>query len=103
MLSGPRDAQVKLETIDALRGRSEQMPTKTNLRAYIQALERERRSLSRAGPRRDEAVERAAREIEAGRAAVSDWAPSEDGWEIVAAASSTCLCASVLCGLPTTG
>ena len=84
MLSGARDAQVKLETIDALRDRSERMPTKTNLRAFVRALERERRSHGRAGMKRDAVVERAAAEIEAGRAAVGEWAPAEDGWDLVA-------------------
>ena len=84
MLSGARDAQVKLETIDALRRRSGRMPTKTNLRAFVQELERERRSLSRAGSNRDATVERAAAKIEAGRDAVREWAPADDGWGLVA-------------------
>lgn len=84
VLSGARDAQVKLETIGALTGRPGRMPTKTNLRAYVQALERERRALSRAGAKREAAVARAVAEIEAGRVAVRGWAPSEDGWGLVA-------------------
>jgi CHAD domain-containing protein len=83
LLSGARDAQVKLQTIGSLRGH-EGMPTKTNLRAFVQALEKERRAHSRAGEQRDEVVKQAIAEIRAARATVPEWAPSEGGWELFA-------------------
>jgi len=88
LLSGPRDAEVKLETIDALREAGGEMPTKATLRRYIRALERERDEHSRAGEARAELVERIGAEIEAGRAAIRGCSLDTDGWDLVGAGLS---------------
>ncbi len=79
LLSGARDAEVKLGTIDVLREEDGDMPTKKTLRNYIRALESERDEHSA-----DEAeLERAATEIEAGGAAIEDWDLERDSWDLV--------------------
>ena len=83
LLSGARDAEVKLETIDVLRDADDEMPTKATLRRYIYSLESERDKHSRAGEERGELTERVQAEIEAGRAALDDWALDCDDWELV--------------------
>jgi CHAD domain-containing protein len=80
LLSGARDAEVKLETIDLLRDGDGEMPTKTTLRKYIGSLESERDGHAAA----DADLERAATEIEAGAAAIEDWNLDSDSWELVA-------------------
>jgi CHAD domain-containing protein len=83
LLSGARDAEVKLETIDTLRDADGEMPTKAKLRKYIYSLERERDEHSSAGDERRELGERVAGEIESGRDALGDWSLGEDGWDLV--------------------
>ena len=79
LLSGARDAEVKLETIGALRKEDGDMPTKKTLRNYIRVLESERDEHSA-----DHAeLERAATEIEAGSAAIQDWDLERDSWELI--------------------
>jgi CHAD domain-containing protein len=82
LLSGARDAEVKLKTVDALRERGDGMPTKATLRKYIYSLESERDEHVRAGRERTSQV---VTEIEAGRAATADWSLADDGWELVGA------------------
>lgn len=84
MLSGPRDAEVKLETIDALRELEPQMPTKATLATYIRSLEADRDELAGDDDARDRVGERARAAIEEGREAVEGWALSADGWGLVA-------------------
>ncbi|HEX6117714.1 MAG TPA: CHAD domain-containing protein [Solirubrobacterales bacterium] len=83
LLSGARDAEVKLETIDILRDADDEMPTKATLRKYIYSLESERDEHSRAGAERRELTERFEAELEAGRAALGDWSLDRDGWDLV--------------------
>ena len=83
LLSGARDAEVKLETIDALREAGGEMPTKATLGRFIYSLERERDEHSRAGAERRELTGRVATEIEAGKGALADWGLREDGWGLV--------------------
>jgi CHAD domain-containing protein len=78
-LSGARDAEVKLETVDTLRKQDGDMPTKRTLRKYLRALESEREE--HVADRGE--LERAASEIEAGRAAIDDWDLEQDSWELV--------------------
>ena len=85
LLSGARDAEVKLETIDALRDSDDEMPTKATLRKYIYSLERERDEHSGNGAERRELTERVATEIEAGKSALDDWDLGEDDWDLLGA------------------
>ena len=85
MLSGPRDAEVKLETIAALRERFGDSFPERGLAPLIEALERERRELSEgisldggAGP-----TATAALQIEAGRDAIADWTLDYEGFELI--------------------
>jgi CHAD domain-containing protein len=80
LLSGARDAEVKLETIQALRKQDGEMPAKKTLRRYISSLEAERDDHAAA----DAEVERAASEIEAGAGAVDDWNLRTDSWGLIA-------------------
>jgi hypothetical protein len=82
MLSGARDAEVKLETIDALREAGGEMPTKAALRRYIYALESERDEHSRADAERRELAKRIETELEAGRAALDDWSLGSGDWDL---------------------
>jgi CHAD domain-containing protein len=84
LLSGARDAEVKLQTIDALRDADPDSPTKAALRKYVYSLERERDSRSEPGEERRELVDRVVAELEAGLAAVADWPLERDGWELIA-------------------
>jgi CHAD domain-containing protein len=86
LLSGARDAEVKLATIDALRKQDGKMPTKKTLRRYIGSLRAERDEHAAA----DGHVERAATEIEAAAGAVGDWSLETDSWELVAPGLGRC-------------
>ena len=79
LLSGARDAEVKLETIQRLREVDGEMPGDAGLRDYVRSLESERdyRVADRAE------LERAASEIEAGATAIEDWALERDSWGLV--------------------
>lgn len=83
-LAGARDAQVKLETIEALRADDPRAPAASAIRAYLEALESERDAHGRPGAGRDATTARAVSEIEAGRTALAGWAPAASGWELVA-------------------
>jgi CHAD domain-containing protein len=83
LLSGARDAEVKLETIDLLRDADDRMPTKAKLRKYIYSLEKERDEHSQAGAERNELSERVAAELEAGEAAIGDWSLDGGDWALV--------------------
>jgi CHAD domain-containing protein len=80
LLSGARDAEVKLGTVDALRKRDGEMPTKKTLRKYIRSLEAEREGHVAA----DKDLDLAASEIEDGAAAIGEWELAEDSWDLVA-------------------
>jgi CHAD domain-containing protein len=83
LLSGARDAEVKLETIDLLRGAGEGMPTKAKLRKYIYSLEKERDEHSQADAERAELTERVAAELEAAELAIGDWSLDGGDWALV--------------------
>ncbi|MGH2961830.1 MAG: CHAD domain-containing protein [Solirubrobacterales bacterium] len=87
VLSGPRDAEVKLETIAALQERFGDSFPGDGLAVLIRALEDERRALSEgmslddgAGP-----AATAALQIEAGRDAIADWSLDGEDFELIAA------------------
>jgi CHAD domain-containing protein len=82
MLSGARDAQVKLETLAALRERFDDRLSADGLALFVHALDGERERL--ADPDGDAlALDRAAGAIEAGRAAISEWPLHADEWSLV--------------------
>jgi CHAD domain-containing protein len=77
LLSGVRDAQVMLETLDHLEERS---PDGLGAGELRKRLEEERKRETRlAGEREDEAIAA----IEAGRDAISEWPLSGDDWTLV--------------------
>ena len=83
LLSGSRDAEVKLETLAALSRRFDDLPADA-LEDWEGMLETERDEL--AGALRDETAGRIAEAvdaIEAGRNAIDDWAPRTDSWALV--------------------
>lgn len=82
MLSGARDAQVKLETLAALRERfGERLPA-DGMALFAHALERERERL--ADPDGEVlALDRAAGAIEAGRNAIAEWPLHADEWSLI--------------------
>jgi CHAD domain-containing protein len=82
LLSGPRDAQVKLETLHALRERFPGRLSEMRLAPLIAALEDERdrhlRSNGAGGP-----VDQAVAEIGAGRDAIAEWRLDGDEWSLI--------------------
>src|SRR5919197_2489211 len=81
-LSGARDAQVKLETLVALRERFEERFAEDELALLEHALEAERERL--ADPGGDPlAVDRATGAIDAGRDAIADWPLHADDWSLI--------------------
>jgi CHAD domain-containing protein len=79
VLAGPRDAEVKLATLDSLRGRYRDRLSDVSLRRFVSALRSERESAAR-----EVGVDRAAAEIDAGREAIEDWPLGRDGWSLLA-------------------
>jgi CHAD domain-containing protein len=81
MLSGARDAQVRLETLAALRERFEDRLSADGLAPFVHALDGERERL--ADPDGEAlALDRAAGAIEAGRDAIAEW-QLHDGWSVI--------------------
>jgi CHAD domain-containing protein len=82
MLSGARDAQVKLETLAALRERFDDRLSANGLALFVHALEGERERL--ADPEGDALqLDRAAGAIEAGRDAITEWPLHDDEWSLI--------------------
>jgi CHAD domain-containing protein len=82
LLSGPRDAEVKLETLRALRERFSGRLSEMRLAPLAAALSAEReRHLSSTGA--DGPVEGAVAEIRAGRAAITEWPLDGDEWSVI--------------------
>jgi CHAD domain-containing protein len=82
MLSGARDAQVKLETLAALRERFDDRLSADGLALFDHALEGERERL--ADPEGDAlALDRATGAIEAGRDAIAQWPLHDDEWSLI--------------------
>jgi CYTH domain-containing protein/CHAD domain-containing protein len=82
LLSQSRDAEVKLETLGALRERfGEELPD-VAARAWCAALEAEREEIAGAGG--GEAAERIELAIAAGRDEIRDWPLCGDSWKLIA-------------------
>jgi len=81
LLSGPRDAEVKLATLAGLR---ERYPDETPAAATLQrALELEHARLAAGGPELDARIEQAAAAIAAGDAEIDGWPLDGDGFDLV--------------------
>jgi len=88
LLSGSRDAEVKLETLLALRHRFDDLPTATAER-WAGMLETERDELTAAIRAEDQArIAKATEAIAAGRAEIQGWSLSTDSWALVEAGLS---------------
>ena len=84
LLSGPRDAEVKLETLTGLRERyPEEMPATDRLRSALEA-ERERLAGAQAGDL-EQRLEQAAEAIAAGGMEVDGWELTDDDFELLRA------------------
>jgi CHAD domain-containing protein len=86
-LSGPRDTEAKIETLDALAERyGDELPQ--SFGALREGLEQERKALIAAQSENDSEIRglaaRAAREIAAGRAAIEEWRFTKAGWKLLA-------------------
>jgi CHAD domain-containing protein len=82
MLSGARDAQVKLEALAALRERFDDRLSADGVTLFVHALDGERERL--ADPEGDAlALDRAAGAIGAGRDAVAEWPLHDDEWSLI--------------------
>ena len=79
VLAGPRDAEVKLDTLDSLRRRHRDRLSDVSLRRFEDALRSDRETAAR-----EVGVDRAAAEIDAGREAIEDWPLRRDGWSLLA-------------------
>jgi CHAD domain-containing protein len=82
MLSGARDAQVKLETLAALRERFDDRLSADGLTLFVHALDGERERLADPGAEAL-ALDRAAGAIEAGRDAIAEWPLHDDEWSLI--------------------
>jgi CHAD domain-containing protein len=85
LLSGTRDAEVKLETLAALREQFGDRFPQAGLLPLADALEEERRALSGEDSRNGSATsaEVAARQIEETRDAIAEWPLDGDGFELI--------------------
>jgi CHAD domain-containing protein len=85
LLSGTRDAEVKLETLDVLRERFGDDFPETGAAPLVEALEGERKAISRRASAEDGggAVASAVRRIEEGREAIGEWELGVSGFELI--------------------
>ncbi len=83
MLSGARDAEVKLETLAALRERFGDRLLRDRMALFAHALEGERERLAADSDGEVLAVDRAAHAIEAGRNAIREWPLDADEWSLI--------------------
>jgi CHAD domain-containing protein len=87
LLSGARDAEVKLETLAALEERFDGRLPRPGLAPLVNGLEDEREALSNPGSPSDgddSSVADAANRIEEGRDAIADWELDGEGFELIA-------------------
>jgi CHAD domain-containing protein len=83
MLSAPRDAEVKLATLDGLRERySDEVPANVSDRMGA-ALEAERDAVAQTADGARDAARDAIELIEAGREQIEDWPLAGSGWKLV--------------------
>jgi CHAD domain-containing protein len=83
MLSAPRDAEVKLATLDGLRERYRNEVPAAIAKRLGKALEAEREAVASASEGAKDDVERAIALIEAGRDEIDEWPLSGSGWKLV--------------------
>jgi CHAD domain-containing protein len=87
LLAGPRDAEVKLETLASLRERNDRIYPTGGLAGLVQVLEDERELLSGRIAEDGDGDPRtiATARIEAGLDAIGEWGLDGDGFELIAA------------------
>jgi CHAD domain-containing protein len=78
-LSGPRDAEVKLETLDSLRERFAERLSSDSLAPFVAALRAERDRHAE-----EVEVEKAVAELEGGRALIASWPLDANDWNLFA-------------------
>ena len=83
LLSGSRDAQVKLDTVVALRHRFETEFPGDAAAEWEGALERERDEITGSAEHQREPIERAMGLIEEGRDRIADWPLTKGSWKLV--------------------
>lgn len=88
LLAGSRDAEVKLETLRALRSRYGAEPTGDVAERWERALERERDEMAAADKSTGE-IEEAVRLVNAGRKRIDEWPLETDSWKLVAPGLAT--------------
>jgi CHAD domain-containing protein len=79
LLSGPRDAEVKLATVESLEDRYDGHLPARQLTRFKNALRSER-----ADEAREVGTDRATAELEAGEEAIEDWPLAADDWSLIA-------------------
>jgi CHAD domain-containing protein len=84
LLASSRDAEVKLQTLAALRERYDDVPTAAELTRALEA-ERERVAGSSDGDEVAARLARAAEAIEAGGETIADWPLDGSGWKLLRA------------------
>jgi CHAD domain-containing protein len=82
LLAGSRDAEVKLETLRALRGELDDNLAAGSCPLWEQALERERDEIA-AGDGGSDKIDEAAHAIEGGRDRIRDWRLRTDSWKLL--------------------
>jgi CHAD domain-containing protein len=82
LLAGSRDAEVKLETLGALRDGLDDDPSAASCRVWEQALEQERDEIAASASGGDR-IEEAAHEIEQSRDRIRDWRLRTDSWKLL--------------------
>jgi CYTH domain-containing protein/CHAD domain-containing protein len=83
LLSRSRDAEVKLDTLAALRGRFGTAFPSAEAAEWEGALERERDELTGDGGNRREPIGQAVEAIEAGRDRIGEWPLEEESWRML--------------------
>jgi CYTH domain-containing protein/CHAD domain-containing protein len=83
LLSRSRDAEVKLETLAALRRRFGSAFPKDEAAEWIRALERERDELIGDAENRRAPIQQAIEAIEAGRDRIGEWPLEQDSWGLL--------------------
>jgi len=89
LLAGSRDAEVRLETLRALRSRYGAELTGDAAERWEEALERKRNEMTAAADESTGEIEEAVQTIEAGRGRISEWPLKTDSWKLVAPGLAT--------------
>ena len=83
LLSGPRDAEVKMETLESLFGKYPDDLERERYARFAEALREERDAAAEADGETGRAIEQAIGEISAGLERIADLPQRRDSWELV--------------------